>query len=98
MARRSPWQHPSVERLMGSRRACLAQVSMLHKRHLQRLLTSSCASYHRYHTHLSWAMDCPALRPTQLPERGKVIAVPDVGGLHHHDERAAASPHARCTR
>ena len=96
MARRSPLPHPSVERLMGSRRReCLAQVIMLHRRHLQRLLTSSCASYHRYHTHLSWAMDCPALRPTQLPERGKVIAVPDVGGLHHHDERAAASLHAR---
>jgi putative transposase len=98
MALRSPWQHPSVERLTGSRRACLAQVSMLHKRHLPCLLTSSCAYDHRCRTPLSLAMDGPEPRPIQLPERGKVITVPDVGGLHHHDERAAASPHARCTR
>jgi hypothetical protein len=26
----------------------------------------------------------------QLPEQGKVIEVPEVGGLHHHRERVAA--------
>src|SRR5262249_41584286 len=92
MARRSPWQHPYVERRIGNiRRECLDQVIILDKRHLQRLLTSSCAYDHRYRTHLSLAMDCPEPRSIQLPERGKVIAVPEVG------ERAAASPYALCT-
>jgi putative transposase len=99
MARRGPWPHLYVERLIGSiRRACLEQVILLHERHLQRLLTSYVAYDHRCRTHLSLAMDCPKPRPIQLPEREKVIAVPDVGGLHHHDARAAASPPARCTR
>jgi hypothetical protein len=35
-------------------------------------------------------MDCPELRPVHPPEQGKVIAVPEVGGLHHHYERRAA--------
>jgi transposase InsO family protein len=91
IARRSPWQNPYVERLIGSiRRECLDQVIILHERHLQRLLTSYFAYYHRFRTHLSLAMDCPEPRPIQLPESGKVIAVPEVGGLHHHYERVAA--------
>jgi len=91
IARRSPWQNPYVERLIGSiRRECLDQVIILHERHLQRLLTSYFAYYHRFRTHLSLAIDCPEPRPIQLPESGKVIAVPEVGGLHHHYERVAA--------
>jgi hypothetical protein len=35
-------------------------------------------------------MDCPEPQPIQPPESGKVIAVPEVGGLHHHYERQAA--------
>jgi hypothetical protein len=31
--------------------------------------------------------DCPELRPVRPPESGKVIEVPEVGGLHHHNER-----------
>jgi hypothetical protein len=41
-------------------------------------------------THLSLAMDCPQPRPVHSPARGKVVAVPEVGGLHHHEERRAA--------
>ncbi len=29
-------------------------------------------------------------RAVELPEVGKVIALPEVGGLHHHYERQAA--------
>jgi hypothetical protein len=38
-------------------------------------------------------MDCPHPRPTQWLGVGRVIAVPEVGGLHHHYdyERRAAS-------
>jgi hypothetical protein len=35
-------------------------------------------------------MDCPDPRPVDLPTRGEVIVVLEVGGLHHHDERQAA--------
>ena len=89
--------HPLFHR-RSIRREGLDQVILRHERHLQRLLTSYLASYHRCRTHRSLAMDCPAPRSIQLPERGTVIAVPDIGRLHHRDERTAASPHARCTR
>jgi hypothetical protein len=40
IAPKSPWQNPSVERLIGSiRRECLDHVVVLHERHLTRLLT-----------------------------------------------------------
>jgi transposase InsO family protein len=90
-APRSPWQNPYVERLIGSiRREVLAHVIVLHEWHLQRLLTSYFHYYHRFRTHLSLAMDCPEPRPIQPLGSGKVVAVPEVGGLHHHDERQAA--------
>jgi len=46
--------------------------------------------YQRTRTHLSLDKDCPDPRPI-LPRRiGKVIAIPQVGGLHHRYERLAA--------
>jgi transposase InsO family protein len=90
-APQSPWQNPYVERLIGSiRRECLDQVIVLHERHLQHLLSSYFAYYHRWRTHLSLAMDCPISRPVEPPEVGKIIALPEVGGLHHHYARQAA--------
>lgn len=90
-APQSPWQNPYVERLIGSiRRECLDHVVVLHERHLQRILTSYFAYYHRWRTHLSLAMDCPEPRPVHAPDHGRVIAIPEVGGLHHHYERMAA--------
>jgi len=46
--------------------------------------------YQRTRTHLSLDKDCPDARPIQPPSRGKVIAIPQVGGLHHRYERLAA--------
>jgi transposase InsO family protein len=34
--------------------------------------------------------DAPESRPVQPPEFGNVVAIPDVGGLHHRYERQAA--------
>jgi putative transposase len=91
IAPRSPWQNPYVERLIGSiRRECLDHVIVLHERHLRRLLTRYFAYYHRWRTHLSLAMDCPEPRPVHAPGEGRVVAVPEVKGLHHHYERRAA--------
>ncbi|MCZ6874446.1 MAG: hypothetical protein O7G88_13120 [bacterium] len=38
---------------------------------------------------LALEMDYPEPRPVEA-EAGEVIAVPEVGGRHHHDERHAA--------
>lgn len=90
-APRSPWQNPYVERLIGSiRRDCLDHVIVLGERHLRRTLTAYFDYYHRWRTHLSLDMDCPDPRPVHPPDRGAVVAFPDVGGLHHHYERLAA--------
>jgi putative transposase len=91
IAPQSPWQSPYVERLIGSiRRDALDHVIILNERHLKHILIRYVAYYHRWRTHLSLAMDCPEPRPVQLPERGRVIEVPEVGGLHHHYERRIA--------
>jgi transposase InsO family protein len=90
-APRSPWQNPYVERLIGSvRRECLDQVVILGERHLHRILASSFVYYHRSRTHLSIGKDAPTPRAVTLPSAGKVIELPEVGGLHHRYERRAA--------
>jgi putative transposase len=90
-APRSPWQNSYVERLIGSiRRECLDHVIVLSEHHLRRILTGYFAYYHTWRTHLALEMDSPERRAVQPPERGRVLAVPEVGGLHHHYERQAA--------
>jgi putative transposase len=91
IAPRSPWQNPYVERLIGSiRREVLDHVIILNERHLRRVLQAYLGYYHQWRTHLSLMMDCPEPRPIQPLGGGKVIAVPEGGGLHHHYERRAA--------
>jgi hypothetical protein len=58
--------------------------------HLRLLLASYFQYYHRWRTPLSLAMDCPDPRPVLPPERGSVVEIPKVVGLHHHYERLAA--------
>ncbi|MGO9452272.1 MAG: integrase core domain-containing protein [Candidatus Binataceae bacterium] len=90
-APRSPWQNPYVERVIGSiRRECLDHLVIFNERHLRRVLSSYENYYHRARTHLSLRKDCPDPRPIHPPTRGKVIANPQVGGLHHRYERLAA--------
>ncbi len=92
IAPHNPWQSPYVERLIGSiRRECLDHVIVLNERHLKRILTGYFGYYHRYRTHLSLDSDCPESRPVQSKEIEKVIAFPEVGGLHHHYERKKAA-------
>lgn len=90
-APRSPWQNPYVERVIGSiRRECLDHVVVINERHLRRVLISYVDYYHRSRTHLSLDKDCPDARPMQPQNSGKVIAIPQVGGLHHRYVRLAA--------
>lgn len=90
-APRSPSQNAYVERVIGSiRRECLDHILIFNEGHLRRLLTSYFHYYHRWRTHLSLAMDCPEPQPVLPPERGAVVEMPEVGGLHHHYGRLAA--------
>jgi len=90
-APRSPWQNAYVERVIGSiRRECLDEVVIFNERHLRRVLSSYVDYYHSTRTHLSLDKDCPRSRPIQPPRDGRIMAVPQVGGLHHRYERLAA--------
>jgi putative transposase len=90
-ARRSPWQNPYVERLIGSiRRECLDHVVVINERHLKKVIRSYLSYYHGFRTHLSLEMDAPDHRSVQTQDLGRVVEVPEVGGLHHHYERRAA--------
>ncbi len=89
-APRSPWQSPYVERLIGSiRLECLNHFIVLNERHLRRILSSYFTYYHESRTHLSLDRNSPIPRDVEPPERSKVIAIPQVGGLHHRYRRAA---------
>ena len=87
----SPWQNPFAERLIGSiRRELLDPVIVLGEAHLRRRLDGYLRYYHRSRTHLSLGKDAPETRPVEPPERGRVVAFPEVGGLHHRYARRAA--------
>ena len=88
---RSPWQRAYVERVIGSiRRECLDHVIVFDESSLCRILSSYFNYYHRSRTHLSLEKDSPEPRPIQPPEIGPVVALPQVGGLHHRYQRQAA--------
>ena len=90
-APRSPWQNAYVERFIGSaRRECLDHVIVLSATGLQRIMNLYCAYYERSRTHLSLDKDAPIPRPIALPIDGRIVAIPQVGGLHHRYERHAA--------
>ena len=90
-APRSPWQNAYVERVIGSiRRECLDHVIVLNAAGLHRVLRAYTAYYLRSRTHLSLGKDTPSSRPVTLPSAGRIIAIPEVGGLHHRYDRIAA--------
>ena len=90
-APRSPWQNAYAERFIGSaRRECLDHVIVFSAPGLQRLMKLYCAYYEQSRTHLSLNKDAPIPRPIAAPGDGRVVAIPQVGGLHHRYERQAA--------
>ena len=46
--------------------------------------------YHQSRTHLSLDKDAPETQAVQTAAGGRIITVPQVGGLHHRYERRAA--------
>jgi len=90
IAPRSPWQNPFAERVIGSiRRECLDHVIVFNEPHLVRTLARYFEYYHQSRTHLSLSRNAPIPRRVELPSEGRVIAIPQVGGLHHRYMRAA---------
>ena len=90
-APRAPWQRAYIERVIGSiRRQCLDHVIVFNEGSLYRHVQSFVDYYHDSRTHLSLEKDTPGRRPVQPPESGRVIARPQVGGLHQRYERRAA--------
>jgi len=90
-APRSPWQNAYVERVIGSiRRECMDHLVIFNARHLRRVLSSYVDYYQSTRTHLALDKDCPDSRPIMPRRIGKVVAIPQVSGLHHRYERLAA--------
>jgi putative transposase len=90
-APRSPWQRAYVERVIGTiRRECLDHVIVFSEASLHRHVKSFPAYYHEFRTHLSLDKDAPNSRPVQVAAGGRIVAIPQVGGLHHRYERQAA--------
>ena len=46
--------------------------------------------YEKARTHLALDKDAPIPRPVMLPGEGDIVAIAEVGGLHHRYERRAA--------
>jgi hypothetical protein len=57
---------------------------------LRRILKDYFEYYKRPRTHLALEKDAPEGRAIQPPAMGKVIELPQLGGLHHRYERRAA--------
>ena len=92
-APRSPWQNAYVERVIGSiRRECLDHVIVMNAAGLHRVITDYVAYYMRSRTHLALGRDTPLTRPVSPPSDGRIVATPEVGGLHHRYLRIAAWP------
>src|SRR5262245_31515254 len=89
-AARSPWQNPYAERLIGSiRRECLDHLIVINEDHLRRTLRSYFDYYHNFRPHQGLDGNSPAPREIDPPANGRIIASPQVGGLHHSYRRAA---------
>jgi transposase InsO family protein len=89
-APQSPWQNPYAERVIGSiRRECLDHLIILGERHLRSILRDYVTYYNVSRPHLSLKRNAPIPRSVEPSALGTVVAVPQVGGLHHLYTRAA---------
>ena len=90
-APRSPWQNACVERVIGSiRRECLDHFIVVNASALQRILADYARYYMCWRTHLALAKDAPTSRLVVPRSAGRIVATPQVGGLHHRYDRSAA--------
>ncbi len=89
-APRSPWQNPYAERVIGSiRRECINHMIVFGEEHLRRILLSYQTYYNEARTHLSLERNSPVPREVEPASKGRFVAIPHLGGLHHRYLRAA---------
>ncbi len=89
-ALQSPWQNPYAERVIGSiRRECPDHLIILNENHLRQILKEYVRYYNQSRPHLSLQRNAPIPRSVEPSALGAVVAVPQVGGLHHRYTRAA---------
>jgi len=62
---------------------------IFNERHLYQVIGSYVEYYNNARTHLSLDRNSPVPRTTELPSQGKVVSIPQVGGLHHQYKRIA---------
>ena len=88
-ARKSPWQNPFAERVIGSiRRECTDHIVALGECHLSRVLQRYPIYHNQARTHLSLDRNAPLPRAVEQGD-GAVVAIPHLRGLHHRYTRAA---------
>jgi hypothetical protein len=87
---RSPFQNPYAERVIGSiRRECLDHLIIIGEDQLRRILRDYLNYHHNSRPHWSLERNSPFPREIEAPSKGKVIAISQVGGLHHRYRRAS---------
>jgi putative transposase len=80
-----------VERFIGSvRRECLDYVVVLSAAGLRCILKAYLEYCERSGTQMSLNKDAPIHRPVAPLSAGRIVAISEVGGLHHRYERRAA--------
>ena len=69
---------------------CLDHVIVWNAKSLRGTLEEYFFYYERSRTHLGLGKDTPEARAVEKPEEGRVVSIPQVGGLHHRYQRRAA--------
>ncbi|HEX5132362.1 MAG TPA: hypothetical protein VFX92_07735 [Candidatus Krumholzibacteria bacterium] len=76
--------------ILAHDRRVLDHVIVMNAAGLRRVLTDYVAYYMRSRTHLALYKDTPCPRPVTPPSAGRIVAISEVGGLHHRYDRIAA--------
>ncbi len=92
-AYRAPRQNATCERFLGSvRRECLDHPLIVSEGHLRRVLQEYVGHFNHHRPHRALRQQVPdtlAGGTCPVEERGRVYAIPVLGGLHHVYQRAA---------
>jgi putative transposase len=68
----------------------LNHVLVLGEAHLCHILARYVEYCHQSRTHLALDKDAPDARPVELSQSGRIVEIPEVGGLQHRYIRRAA--------